>query len=280
MVRALRRAHAAAGGGAVAEISPDEARKLFPPLGPVHRALYCTSSARVDGRGMAAALRSARRPPAASRSSPGRCTASPPALRRRAGGRHVTSVEVEGHHNVECAALAVAGGAWTAAMGEWLGQALPVGPTKGQIVHLGVEAETGGLADRPTAPHALPRAVARGAGGLRRHLRARRRLLGARHRGRTARAVARVPDRGARASPAPPTARPASGCGRRRPTTARWWGSCPGWSNVWVATGHGANGLLARAVFGPGCWPTGWPGAELPGDEVPLPPAFDPARFG
>jgi len=52
--RALRRAPAD-----VSEITPAEARTLFPPLGRVHRALFAPGSARVDGRGLAAALRHA-----------------------------------------------------------------------------------------------------------------------------------------------------------------------------------------------------------------------------
>jgi glycine/D-amino acid oxidase-like deaminating enzyme len=55
-------------------------------------------------------------------------------------------------------------------------------------------------------------------------------------------------------------------------------GPVPGWSNAWVATGHGANGLLqgpysARALAGL------MTGAGGEGDEVPLPTTFDPARF-
>ena len=57
--------------------------------------------------------------------------------------RRCRSVPVTGAGTVTCGALAVAGGAWTAAMGEWLGAPLPVGPTKGQIVHLGVDGATG-----------------------------------------------------------------------------------------------------------------------------------------
>ncbi len=45
--------------GEVVEITPEEASSLFPPLGPVHRVLHAPASARVDGRGMAAALRQA-----------------------------------------------------------------------------------------------------------------------------------------------------------------------------------------------------------------------------
>ena len=39
---------------------PEDAASLFPPLGPVHRVLHAPSAARIDGRGMAAALASGR----------------------------------------------------------------------------------------------------------------------------------------------------------------------------------------------------------------------------
>jgi len=60
-----------------------------------------------------------------------------------AGLRRVSSLRVEGRGALACDALAVAGGAWSATMGESLGCALPVGPTKGQIVHVGVGEDTG-----------------------------------------------------------------------------------------------------------------------------------------
>ena len=125
--------------GEVSEITPEEANSLFPPLGPVHRVLHAPDSARVDGRGMAAALRAA----AAARGVAFVAGAAHGVVAGTGGGRHVDAVEVEGHQNVACGAVAIAGGAWTAAVGEWLGTRLPVGPTKGQIVHLGVGADTG-----------------------------------------------------------------------------------------------------------------------------------------
>ncbi len=194
------------------------------------------------------------------------------------GGRHVMSVEVEGHHNVECAALAVAGGAWTAAMGEWLGHALPVGPTKGQIVHLGVDAATGGWPiAQPLLTHYLvpwpggrvacggtfePGAgysVQATAAGLHELL---RECLGV----------------------APGLADATYGETRvgLRPTSAddrALVGRLPGWSNVWVATGHGANGLL-QGPYSARALAHLMAGTAVPGDEVPLPPSFDPARFG
>ena len=55
-------------------------------------------------------------------------------------------------------------------------------------------------------------------------------------------------------------------------------GRLPGWGNAWVATGHGANGLLqgpvsARALA------HDLAGVDLPPDEAPLPGSFDPARL-
>ena len=125
--------------GEVAEIPADEATALFPPLGPVHRALHAPGSARVDGRGMAAALR---------RAAEARGIAFVEGMAHglvsgASHGQQVESILVERQGSVDCTALAVAGGAWTGAVGEWLGRDLPVGPTKGQIVHLGVEGETG-----------------------------------------------------------------------------------------------------------------------------------------
>ncbi len=45
--------------GEVSEIPAAAAAALFPPLGPVHRVLHAPGAARVDGRGMAGALRQA-----------------------------------------------------------------------------------------------------------------------------------------------------------------------------------------------------------------------------
>jgi D-amino-acid dehydrogenase len=55
-------------------------------------------------------------------------------------------------------------------------------------------------------------------------------------------------------------------------------GLLPGWSNAWVATGHGANGLLQGPYSGRVLASTiaGHDGA----DEVLVPAAFDPRRFG
>jgi len=230
----------------------------------------------VDGRGMATALREA----AAARGVDvvHGVVHGVVAGASGGGGRRVASVCVEGRRNVDCDALAVAGGAWTAAMGEWLGCPLPVGPTKGQIVHLGVEADTapwpivqpllthylvpwpgGRVACGGTFEAAAGFSVTATAGGLHELL-------------RECLSVA-------------PGLEGATYLETRvglRPTSAddhALVGRVPGWANAWVATGHGANGLLqgpySARLLAPAVL-----GAGVPADEVPLPDAFDPARFG
>jgi D-amino-acid dehydrogenase len=259
--------------GDVTEITPEEAGALFPPLGPVHRVVSAPGAARVDGRGMAAALREA----GAARGVVFVDGAVHGVVAAGGGARRVEALSVEGHRNVECSALAVAGGAWTAAAGEWLGRRLPVGPTKGQIVHLGVEAETGGWPIvQPLLTHYLVPwpggrvacggtfetgagfSVAVTAAGL--HELLRECLLVA------------------------PGLRGAAYLETRvglRPTSAddrALVGRFPGWGNVFVATGHGANGLL-QGPYSARVLAHDITGTPLPGDEAPLPAAFDPARF-
>ena len=143
VVRPLRRA----GAPALARARWPRSRPRRPARSS-RRSARCTASctrpasARVDGRGMAAALRQA----AAARGVDLRDGRG--ARRRRgrrpADARHVEAVEVEGHRNVACDAagrrrwrLDRGGRASGSARG------CRSGPTKGQIVHLGVEAETG-----------------------------------------------------------------------------------------------------------------------------------------
>ncbi len=259
--------------GEVSEITPEEAGSLFPLLGPVHRVLSAPGSARVDGRGMAAALRQA----AASRGVTFVAGAVHGVVAAAGGARHVESLSVEGHRNVTCSALAVAGGAWTAAAGEWLGRRLPVGPTKGQIVHLGVEAETGRwpivqpllthylvpwpggrVACGGTFEAAAGFSVAVTAAGL--HELLRECLL-----------VAPGLE-GARYLETRVGLRPTSA--DERPLVGR----LPGWGNVFVATGHGANGLL-HGPYSARVLAHDLTGTPLPAGEPPLPAAFDPARF-
>jgi D-amino-acid dehydrogenase len=262
----------------VAEITPEEAGALFPPLGPVHRVLHAPASARVDGRGMAAALRqaAARRGVQFVHGAVHGVVAGAGAG-AGGGGRHVDAVAVEGHPNVACAALAVAGGAWTAAAGEWLGTRLPVGPTKGQIVHLAVDAETDNW---PIVQPLLTHYLVPWPGG-------RVACGGTFEAGAgfstsvTAAGLHELLREGLRVAPGLDGATYLETRVGLRPTSAddrAVVGRLPGWGNAWVATGHGANGLL-QGPYSARVLAHAMAGAALPADEAPLPHSFDPARF-
>ena len=264
--------------GEITEITPEEASSLFPPLGPVHRVLHAPGSARVDGRGMAAALRQA----AAARGVvfvPGAAhgVQAGGAVAGAGDGRRVEAVEVEGHQNVACGAVAVAGGAWTAAAGEWLGTRLPIGPTKGQIVHLGVGAETGGWPIvQPLLTHYLvPWPGGRVACGGTFEAAAGFSV------GVTAAGLHELLRECLTVAPGLNGATYLETRVGLRPTSAddrAVVGRLPGWGNAWVATGHGANGLL-QGPYSARVLAHEMAGVAQPADEAPLPGSFDPGRF-
>jgi D-amino-acid dehydrogenase len=279
--------------GRVREISPDDAVSLFPPLGRVHRALHYADAARVDGRGMADALRQA----AGERGvnfvsgavrgvnfvSGGVRGVEGAAAEGRVGGagsdagssrRVADRVVIDGHDDVHCGALAVAGGAWTSAMGQWLSCALPISPTKGQIVHVGTTQETSGwpivqpllthyLVPWPGGRVACGGTFEPGAGfsatitaaGI--HELLRECLTVAPGLADAEYLHTRVGLR-----PTSPDDRPVVG-------------QVPGWDNAWVASGHGANGLL----LGP--YTASLLADRIVGEDlrVGIPREIDPARF-
>jgi len=112
----------------VTEIPSPEARAMFPPLGAVWRALHSPTAARVDGRALGAAVRHA-----GERRGVTPVSMEVVGVDRR--GDRVTAVR-GADDVVSCGAVVLAGGAWSAAAGRWLGSELPVTPTKGQIVHV------------------------------------------------------------------------------------------------------------------------------------------------
>ncbi len=123
-----------------AEVAVQEARAMFPPLGPLWRALYSPTARRVDGRRLAAAVAIAAR-------RRGARFLPMEAVGFETHGERVTAVRGV-HDVVPCAAVVLAGGAWSAGLARHLGAELPVSPTKGQIVHVVVPG-TGGGAGSP-----------------------------------------------------------------------------------------------------------------------------------
>ena len=247
------------------EIGADDARAMVPVLGTVIRALHHPRAARVDGRMMCAALRRA---------------AVEQGVEVRNGsvdeiraGDPVTVV-VDGD---SCCApsVVIAGGAWTRRFGEQLGVQLPVGPVRGQIAHLGVADHDTGTwpivqqvyghymvpwADRRVAVGATvedagfaPNATA---GGLREIMREALRVM-------------------------PGLADATFGEVRvgLRPMSiddSPLLGPLPGIGNVFVATGHGASGLLLGPVSA--ALVADQVLARAPTVDVDLEP-FSPARF-
>jgi D-amino-acid dehydrogenase len=114
-------------------VSPAEARELFPALGNVLGAIYSRTAARVDGRQMGRALR---------RAAEGRglnvAEGSASSFIRH--GSRVKGVQVDGQA-IEAATTIIAGGAWSAALGEQLGVRIEVEPQRGQIAHLELSGE-------------------------------------------------------------------------------------------------------------------------------------------
>jgi D-amino-acid dehydrogenase len=223
-------------GPAATEVPAEQARSMFPVLGPLRRCLWLPQAARVDGRRAAAAVRQA----AARRGLEVRAEAVE-AL--SFSGRRALGVRVGGEE-VPAGAVAVAGGAWSAELASQLGVSLPVGPQKGQIVHLELPgADTAGW---PVVQPVLGHYLVAWPGG-------------------------RVACGGTVEPAAGFDARPTAGAAREllseclsvapglaqasllelraglRPASADELpvlGRLPGWDNVFVATGHGANGLL------------------------------------
>jgi D-amino-acid dehydrogenase len=252
----------------VTEIPTGAARAMFPPLGPLWRALHSPSSARVDAQRRGVTL------------------VSMEALGVKRRGERVTAV-LGADDTVPCDALVVAGGAWSSSAGQWLGHELPVTPTKGQIAHVvlpgipgagGAGSESGAGVDSGRWPivqsilnfYLVPwpggRVACGGtfepdagfdvrvtAGGVRDLLRECVAI---------APGLARATFHEVRVGLRPTTA-------DDRPLLGR----LPGTSNVHVCTGHGANGLLLGPYSGALV-------ADAVTDGVPAAMApYDPGRF-
>jgi D-amino-acid dehydrogenase len=110
------------------EVSPAEARELFPPLAAVHGAIYSRVAARVDGRLLNRALRTA---------AEARGLVVRTGSVERLALEGTSGVVVDGE-TVAAGAVAIAGGAWTEAFGTQLGVTIKLAPQRGQIIHLGL----------------------------------------------------------------------------------------------------------------------------------------------
>jgi len=115
-------------GNELFAVTADDAQRMFPPLAPVLGALYHRGAARVDGRLLARALRTA----AGGR---GLAVMQGSVDRLIVEDRRIAGVIVGGER-VSSTRVAIAGGAWSQAFGDQLGISIPVRPQRGQILHL------------------------------------------------------------------------------------------------------------------------------------------------
>lgn len=237
----------------VEEIDPSEAPRFFPPLGPVRRALFNPAGRRVDGRALNTALRDA----AVSRGlrvTEAGATGLDIDRERRTVRGVMTTVGL-----VPAGAVALAGGAWTAELSAAFGVDLPVAPLKGQIIHLSLPAtdsEAWPIVQPVLGFYLVPWPDGRVACGGTLEAEA-----GYDHRP-TAHGVHQLLRECLRTAPGLAEATVVETRVGSRPSSADGHpivGRVPGWTNAYVATGHGTEGLLlgpisaavvARSVIG------------------------------
>ena len=219
-------------------ISVDEARALYPPLGPIRSAVFNSRGARVDGRSMVAALEFAARALGADwRTETAEVVAD---------GDRVT-VETP-TATISTGAVVVAGGAWTTELARSFGMRTGVRPVRGQIVHLHLDADTGSWPVlQPIRSHyVVP-------------FRAGRLALGATVEDvgfdvrPTASGLGQLFSEGLRLSPGLADATFLEVRVGLRPVSdddLPIIGALAAAENVYVASGHGANGLLLGPVTG------------------------------
>jgi D-amino-acid dehydrogenase len=113
--------------GAISQLTPRDARMLFPPLHPDLAAVHVAGGARVDGRRLAAGLlRAARHHGATMRQGHAAVLSS---------ANRVTGVSLR-DETIAADRVVVTAGAWAPSLLRPLGLDLPIEPQRGQIVHL------------------------------------------------------------------------------------------------------------------------------------------------
>lgn len=120
----------------IEEIDPAEAVERFPALAEPKRAFYYPEAARVDGRAFAESLLTAGR-------TRGLTTLEDEVVSLRIQGGTISGVETAENGRIDADTVVVAGGAWSPTFAEELGVRLPVEPHRGQVAHLSLpETET------------------------------------------------------------------------------------------------------------------------------------------
>ena len=217
------------------EVSADEARTLFPPLGPVHKALYYRKAARVDGRLLTRALRRAAE-------QRGLTVEQASVENLILDDNMVTGVIADGT-SFSAARIAIAGGAWSRTFGNQLGVQIPIEAQRGQIIHLSLPATD--TADWPIVNafhdhYMVPWPDSRVAAG------ATRESGSGFNPHTTAAGVREVLDEALRVAPGLARAQIREIRVGLRPVSADTLpvlGAVPDIANIYMATGHGASGL-------------------------------------
>jgi D-amino-acid dehydrogenase len=251
--------------GPLVRVTADEAKELYPPLGRVTGALYHPGAARVDGRLFNAGVLAG---------------AHAAGLQARVGdarlvlnGDRVEAVEVAGER-VPCGSVVIAGGAWSDAFGAVLGVSIPIVPARGQIIHLRVPgADTGAwpILSPVLGMYQVPWPDSRVAVGATVEPEAGfdpRPTVGG---------MRMVFGEALRVAPGLADASFLEVRVGLRPVSADDLpvvGPVPGWANVHVATGYGANGLLLSPYCGQGV-----AAAALGGAVDPVLAPFSASRF-
>lgn len=235
--------HGAGDAGPLRRIDPGDAKALYPPLGRVTGALYHPGAARVDGRLFNAAV-------LAGAEAAGLVCLTGDA-RLVLNGDRVDAVVVAGEE-VPCGAVVIAGGAWSDAFGDVLGVSIPIVPARGQIIHLRVPgADTGAwpILSPVLGMYQVPWPGERVAVGATVEPEAGfdpRSTVGG---------MKLVLGEALRVAPGLADASFLEVRVGLRPVSADDLpvvGAVPGWRNVHVATGYGANGLLLSPYCGRG----------------------------
>lgn len=264
-IKARQRMHDRPAASDLRPIDAAAARALFPPLAAVRSALHFRRAARVDGRLLTNALRQAavRRGLVLRQASVDRLVVQ---------NQRVEGVMVGGEQ-IPSGAVVIAGGAWCESFGAQLGIALPIAPQRGQIIHLSLPGTETAHWPVITAFHGhymLPWPDGRVVVGATRE-----------HAGfapqTTAAGIREVLDEALRVAPGLADAAIADirvGLRPGTPDLLPVLGAMPSVDNVYLSTGHGANGLQLGPFSGKVI-----AGLALGADVTPVPAAFGVSRF-